>query len=63
MSLTEHDRALLANALRAAASVYLDDAAAPDGIPRLAAQFERQAAEARALAERIEQAERIEIQD
>lgn len=59
-------RSTLANALRAAAHQYDDDAetcAVASGHERLAESFKTQAAEARKLADDIEQAATIRLED
>lgn len=56
-------RSMLCNALRAAADQYYTDAKAmPENI-RLVEMFTRQAQAARTLAEKVEQADRIDLND
>jgi hypothetical protein len=65
MSLTIH-RHTLANALRCAAEVYKIDARTASTIPgheRVERAFKDQAIEAAAIAEQIEQADMIRIED
>ena len=53
----------LINALLVAAEVFERDAALNQSQPKLAEQFTRQAREARALAQQIEQADSIKLTD
>lgn len=56
-------RHTLTNALRVAAQVFVNDAAISDQPERLREGFTRQAAEARKLADDIEQADSITLED
>jgi hypothetical protein len=68
IQLSEHESSAVVNALRCAADRYDVDAATcrqavnplPEGWQRMAEQFDRQASEARDLAEKLEMFETIE---
>lgn len=62
IQLTENDRTLLATALRAGADQFITDAVGTEvRAPRVAAQFERQARDARRLASLIESATAVAV--
>ncbi len=62
-TLTESERSTISNGLRVAAELYREDIhrTSPD-FARLADQFTRQAADALALAEQIDEAENITLE-